>query len=88
MLEARGPIGNLFMFLCFVLKMLSVVERQPAAPSSDGSAQRQQLVFHIAIPFQQIPRKGNKPTQALEDWGWGAGGRWLGRLPTGFLTHT
>lgn len=29
-------------------------------------------MFHKAIPFQQIPRKGNKLTQALE--GWGVGG--------------
>lgn len=46
--------------------MLSLVRRGPAALSSDGSAQRQQLVFPKAILFQQIPRKGSKPTQALE----------------------
>lgn len=46
--------------------MLSLVRRGPAAPSSDGSAQRQQLLFPKAILFPQIPRKGSKPTQALE----------------------
>lgn len=67
--------------------MLSLVRRGPAAPSSDGSVQRQQLLFPKAILFLQIPRKGSKPTQALEDGGRGREREMVRQTSVGSQTH-